>query len=279
MRYWKTQAQIAATIICVVTLAINIESKAATENPDQKYFDANQIVVRGVFFVPKNCPNPTMEDIKKLSRHIRWTRERYRAMLNGRDTFEISLRTTEIYHSRNPLDYYRNKPEDGAPWYLDELFDHFGYDRNTCPYIYVIVVANTKDDYPIGGGRNFNGDFNRGGGLVLLSLNALRNSPNFQSTLRHELGHAMGLVHVEEYGYDMENNDSIMSYNRKHHTKNFNESDTPGTFIPEDIRSLAKNKRVFKKLTFDEIKDIPKGYKISEKNTALGAIKLPEERN
>jgi hypothetical protein len=269
----------ATTILSVVILAINIESKAATGHPDQKYFDANQIVVKGVFFVPWNGTNPTMEDIKNLNRHIRWSRERYRAMLNERDTFEISLGTTEIYHSGNPLDYYRNKPESGVPWCLDELFDHSGYDRNTCPYIYVIVVANKKDDYPIGGGRNFNGSFNRGGGLVMLSLYALRNSPNFQSTLRHELGHAFGLPHVNVYGYDMENNDSIMSYNKKHHTNYFRDSNAPGIFIPEDIRSLAKNKRVFQKLTFDGIKDIPQGYKISEKNTTLGAIKLPKERN
>lgn len=279
MRHWNTQGQLAATILSIVILAINIESNAAMGHPDQKYFDANQIVVKGVFFVPRNGPNPTMDDIKCLNRHMQWSRERYQAMLNDRDTFEISLGTIEIYHSRNSLDYYRDKQEDGAPWYLDELFEHFGYDRNTCPYIYIIVVANKKDDYPKGGGRNFNGGFNRGGGLVMFSLWALRNSPNFQSTLRHELGHAMGLVHVEEYGYDMENNDSIMSYNKKHHTKYFNESDTPGTFIPEDIRSLAKNKRVFQKLTFDEIKDIPQGYKISDKNTTLGAIKLPKERN
>ena len=278
MRHWITQSQRAAIILCVVILAINTDSCAA-ENPDQKYFDANQIVVKGVFFVPRNGTNPTMEDIKRLNRHIRWARERYRTMLNDRDTFEISMGTTEIYHSRNSLDYYRNKPEDGVPWYLDELFEHSGYDRNTCPYIYVIAVANEKDDYPAGGGRNFNGGFNQGGGLVIFSLYALRNSPNFQSTLRHELGHAMGLVHVEVYGYDMKNNDSIMSYNKKHHTKDFNDSDTPGIFIPEDIRALAKNKRVFQKLTFDEINDVPQGYKISEKTIALGAIKLPEERN
>jgi hypothetical protein len=259
-------------------LAINIEGKGATENPDQKYFDANQIVVKEVFFVPANGTNPTMKDIKNLNRHIRWASERYRAMLKDRDTFEISPGIAKMYYSRNPLDYYRGKPEDGVPWYLDELFHFYGYDRNTCPYIYVIVVANMKDDYPIGGGRNFNGYFNRGGGLVILSLNALRNSPNFQSTLRHELGHAFGLPHVDVYGYDMENNDSIMSYNKKHHTKDFNDSNTPGTLIPEDIRSLAKNKRVFKKLTFDEINDVPKGYKISERNTTLGAIELPEER-
>ena len=279
MRHWNTQCTKGSNNTLCCNFGHKYRQLAATENPDQKYFDANQIVVKGVFFVPMNGTNPTMEDIKRLNRHIRWARERYRTMLNGRDTFEISMGTTEIYHSRNSMDYYRNKPESGVPWCLDELFKHSGYDRNTCPYIYVIVFANEKNDDPTGGGRNFNGDFNRGGGLVIMSLYALRNAPNFQSTLRHELGHAMGLVHVEVYGYDMKNNDSIMSYNTKHYTNYFSDSNVPGIFIPEDIRALAKNKRVFQKLTFDEVNDMPQGYKISKKSTALGAIKLPEERN
>jgi hypothetical protein len=269
--------QKAKTILSVIILAINIESKAATINPDQKFIDANQIVIKGVFFVPQGGPNPKIEDIKTLNRHIQWSRERYRVMLNGRDTFEISRRTTEIYHSHHPLDYFKGKPEDAAPWYLEELFEHFGYDRNTCPYVYVIVVATETDGFLKGGGRNFNGGLNLGGGLVIISLHTLRNSPNFQSTLRHELGHSFGLVHVEAYGYDMGTNESIMSYNKKHHTEFFKESDTPGILIPEDIRSLAKNKRVFQKLTFDKNKDIPQGYKI-KKNVTLGAIGLPEER-
>jgi hypothetical protein len=278
VRQWRAQKQAAAAILSVaVMLLTGIESKAAAEHPDQRYIDANQIVVKGVFFVPQNGPNPTMEDIKSLNRHIRWSRERYRTMLKGTDTFEVSAGTIEIYHSSNSLKYFRDKPENGAPWYLDELFDHFGCDTNTCPYIYVIVVANDKDDYPKGCGRNFNGGFNRGGGLALMSLYALRNSPNFQSTLRHELGHAMGLVHVSNYGYDINTSDSIMSDNKKHHTNYFKESKTPGILIPEDIRSLAKNKRVFQKLTFDEIKDVPRGYKISGNiNASLGAMKLPE---
>jgi hypothetical protein len=270
--------QIAINILSVIILAICTQSKAMVVHPDQEFFDVNQVVVKGVFFVPQNGPNPTEEDKRALNRHIQWSRVRYRVMLNDRDTFEISRKPVEIYHSSHPLDYYREKPESGVPWQLDELFEHFGYDRNTCPYIYVIVVANEKDGFPAGGGRNFNGGLNLGGGLVIISLHTLRNSPNFQSTLRHELGHAFGLVHVNVYGYDMENNDSIMSYYKKHHTKFFEESVKPGILIPEDIRSLAINKRVFQKLTFDISKDIPQGYEINKKIVTLGAIKLPKER-
>ena len=268
--------RISINALFVIILGVCTQSKAAAIPPDREFIDANRIAVKGVFFVPRDCPEPTTEDIKNLNKHIQWSRSRYREMLNDRDTFEISR--TETCHSSQPLDYYRKKPEDAAPWFLDELFKHFGYDRNTCPYIYVVIVANEKDNFPIGGGRNFNGGLNLGGGLAVMSLHALRNSPNFQSTLRHELGHAFGLVHAEAYGYDMNSNDSIMSYNVKHHTNFFKDSDRPGILIPEDIRSLAENKRVLQKLTFDAGKDVPKGYKI-KKIVTLGPIKLPEERN
>jgi hypothetical protein len=268
---------ISTNAICVVILAICVQSQAAAVQPDRESIDANQIVVKGVFFVPKDGPEPTAEDIKNLNKHIQWSRSQYLAMLNGRDTFEISR--TETCHSSHTLDYYRKKPEDGAPWLLDELFEHFSYDRNTCPYIYVIIVANQKDDFPTGGGRNFNGGLNLGGGMVIMSLYALRNSPNFQSTLRHELGHSFGLVHVEAYGYDMNSNDSIMSYNEKHHTNFFKDSNNPGILIPEDLCALAGNKRVFRKLKFYISKDVPEGYEIKMKIITLNAIKLPEERN
>ena len=264
-------------IFFIVILAVCLESRASGAQVEREHIDVNHIAVKGVFFVPRDGPIPTPADIQALNRHIQWSQKRYRTMLKGADTFEIS-RGIEIYNSSFSLDYYREKPEEAAPWILDELFRHYGYDRETCPYIYVIVVANEKDDFPKGGGRNFNGGLNLGGGLVITSLQALRNSPNFQSTLRHELGHAMGLVHVDAYGYDMGNSKSIMSYNKKHHTNYFRESAEPGTLIPEDVRALAVNKRVFHKLTFDADKDVPKGYEISKKIVTLGAIKLPEER-
>ncbi len=93
---------------------------------------------------------------------------------------------------------------------------------------------NPNDGWPAGGGRPFNGGFNTGGGIVIMSSNGLDRAPNFQSTLQHELGHAFGLPHVDVYGYDMQTNMSMMSYNPSHHTNGFEPSATPGRFIPED---------------------------------------------
>jgi hypothetical protein len=267
------------TIFLLSTILLfSFESKAIGAHPDQEFIDAKRVVVKAVFFVPKNATEPTLQDAKTLERHIRWTQERYLTMLGNRDTFQISNEPITTYHSSKTLDYYRKLPERGAPWYTEELLQHFGYDRNTCPYIFIIMVANDKDYFPVEGGRNFNGGHNRGGGLLISCLYSMRQVKSFQSTLRHELGHAFGLLHVDVYGYSMRDNASLMSYNRKHKTDRFKDSATPGVLIPEDIRALAKNKRVLPKLVFDPEKDVPKGYKINKRIRSLSPIKLPSER-
>ena len=86
----------------------------------------------------------------------------------------------------------------------------------------------------------------------------------FQSSLQHELGHSFGLVHVESYGYDQNKNRSIMSYNTDLRWKGFRPPKKPGILIPEDLRALAKNKKVFPNLYFDPAIDIPSDYKISK---------------
>lgn len=73
----------------------------------------------------------------------------------------------------------------------------------------------------------------------------------------------------------MKMNDSMMSYNPKHHTKGFEASLTPGKFIPEDLRALALNSRAFPKLKFDPEKDIPPLYTIAEWIVTLGPMKIP----
>jgi hypothetical protein len=123
-------------------------------------------------------------------------------------------------------------------------------------------VVNSKNAYPEGVGLPLNG-IHRGGGIALLSSYVLDKFAHFHSTLEHELGHAFGLPHVTAYGYDMKNNDSIMSYNKAHWWSGFRAPKTPGILIPEDIRSLALNRRAFTKLRFDPSKDIPSGYTIA----------------
>ena len=196
-------------------------------------------------------------------------------LLRGRDTFRLEEKPA-IYKSRYPLLAYRNLPESAAPQFVAELLAHFDCDRFTCPYIFVIMVMNPCEDWPSGGGRPFNGGFNAGGGLVEMSSYRLDHGPGFQSTLQHELGHSFGLMHVDAYGYSMQSNSSIMSYNPNHRTIESQPSSTPGRLIPEDIRALAANDRVFSELIFDAKHDVPSDYQIKP-TRQLSPMTLPGE--
>ncbi|MGL6073097.1 MAG: hypothetical protein ACRC8S_02930 [Fimbriiglobus sp.] len=197
-----------------------------------------------VFFVPKGAEKPTEEQTKKLQRHLEWSQTRYKELLRNQGTFAIEAKP-HVYQSERELAFYRADSEGGASLYVSELLEDLKTNRFTCPYVLLVVVMNPKDDFPVGGGRPLNGGINTGGGIIQLSSYSLDRVPNFQSTLQHELGHSFGLPHVDVYGYDMKTNDSLMSYNPKHYTKQFTPSETPGQLNAEDLRALAMNQRVF----------------------------------
>jgi hypothetical protein len=234
-----------------------------------------EVKVLPVFFVPKGEPPPTDDQTKRLIRHLDWCRTRYRELLPGQATFSIAQQKPLVYKSSRPLPFYRSQPEASAPQVVSELLAELKYNRFNCPFVLLSVTMNAKDDFPVGGGRPLNGGVNTGGGILIISSFALDKAPNFQSTLQHELGHAFGLPHVEVYGYDMRSNDSIMSYNQSHHTNGFKPSRTPGRLIPEDLRALALNQRVFPNLRFDPERDVPRGYSLAKGIVTLGPMTIP----
>lgn len=235
------------------------------------------VKVLPVFFVPSGEPAPTEEQTKRLVKHVEWARARYKELLRDQDTFTVAEPAPRVYKSQRALAFYRDKPEAAAGHFVDELLTAYEHTRFNCPYVLLVVVMNPKDDFPVGGGRPLNGGINTGGGVIQLSSFALDQSPNFQSTLQHELGHAFGLPHVDVYRYDMKTNESLMSYNPKHHTKGFAPSSAPGVLIPEDLRGLALNRRVFPKLRFDPVKDVPAGYKMAGRIVPLGPMTIPNQ--
>lgn len=243
----------------------------------QEAVPPRSVKVLPVFFVPKGEDAPTEEQSKKLMKHLDWAQKRYKELLRDQDTFAIAEEKPRVYKSSRPLAFYREQAEGVAPHAVGELLAEWKLTRFNCPYVLLVVVMNPKDEFPVGGGRPLNGGINTGGGVIQLSTFAMDKMPNFQSTLQHELGHAFGLPHVEVYGYDMKTNGSLMSYNPKHHTREFMPADTPAVLIPEDLRALALNRRVFPKLKFDPARDVSAGYKMAERIVTLGPMKIPDQ--
>jgi hypothetical protein len=241
----------------------------------QEAVPPRSVKVLPVFFVPKGEAAPTDEQSKKLVKHLEWSQKRYKELLRDQDTFAIAEEKPRVFQSGRPLGFYREQKDGAAPHLADELLTEWKLTRFNCPYVLLVVVMNPKDEFPLGGGRPLNGGINTGGGIIQMSTYAMDTLKNFQSTLQHELGHSFGLPHVDVYGYDMKTNESFMSYNPKHHTKDLAPSATPGALIAEDFRALALNRRVFPKLKFDPAKDVPAGYKMAERIVTLGPLTIP----
>ena len=218
----------------------------------------NRVRVKPVFLVPSDAVPPPAESSDLLLKHLAWSQKRYRELLSCSDTFEIADGKPLMLAGQHDTAYYLAQTDGGAEACLQELFVHDRVDRLSCPFIYVVCFVGTGS-YPAGGGRPINGGLNTGGGVVILATDGLA-APNFQSTLRHELGHAFGLPHVDVYGYDMLTSPSLMSYNPAHHTNGFADSATPGALIPEDLRALNQVKRVFPSFVLDPARDQPAGY-------------------
>ena len=180
-----------------------------------------QVSVLPLFLVPAGAAAPTGEQKQALERHLQICRLRYDEMLGMREGFRVAPGEPRVVRSQKSLADLHNLPEDSAPEIVATLLAEYKVNRFTCPYIFVTVVMNAKEDWPAGGGRPLNGGFNTGGGIVILSSRALDASRNFQSTLQHEIGHSFGLPHVDAYGHDMGRSPSLMSYNPKHHTNGF----------------------------------------------------------
>ena len=226
-----------------------------------QYILPKTLSLQPCFVVPQGERRPAEDQMQRLVRHLRWARERYAELLGNRNTFMLTEKDPLIYDSPYNLPFYRGLSSQ-ANHITGELLDFTGFNRFSCPLLFFTVVVNHQEDFPGGCGSPFNGGFNTGGGIVLVSSYALDKIPNFQSTVQHELGHAFGLPHVDAYGYDMKTSTSIMSYNLSHHTKGFNPSEMPGEFIPEDVRGLALNQRAFPTITFDRKKNVPSEYNL-----------------
>ncbi|MEK7667470.1 MAG: hypothetical protein AAB409_02360 [Gemmatimonadota bacterium] len=215
-----------------------------------------RVTVLPVFAVPAGGREPTAGERSLLLAHLRLAQARYAVLLGHRDSFLLEP-VPLVHHSPRTLAFLRAAPESGVPVLVAELLAVQGVSRYSARHVYVIVVINDSDDFPVGGGRPLNGGLGTGAGLVVLSSFALARSPNVQSTLQHELGHGFGLVHSDNYGEEMATGRSLMSYNPAHHTSGLAPSATPGVLLPVELAALALNRRVFPALAGEATVALP----------------------
>lgn len=263
-------------VILLLTLCFSDSAWAqktdAGKNGTKHYFPPERLSVMPVIFTPKDESVPKKDLDTVILRHLKWTQRRYGELLGT--TFEIENKVQRVRGAKT-LAEYRKRDGDAVLDFASELLQKFGYSRFNCPYVFFVVVVNSKDDWPLGVGCVFNGGFNTGGGATMMSTDTFEKKPNTQSTLEHELGHTFGLPHVSVYGIEMEGNSpSLMSYNRAHWSRGFEPSLQPATMIPEDIRGLALNDRAIPNLEFSATKDVPGDYKLFWTPIPMGRCKL-----
>ena len=242
-----------------------------------------RLQVKPVVFYPKGVAvDPKW--VKVWRSHLQAARQKYLALLHERDTFDLADELL-IAHGQSTIarymtHHYRTGGPDSPTGVV--TVKTFGYEpilaellsnpalnpggkfhRYNFPYCLAVLLVDPNNRWHAGGGRNFNGGLNEGAGFFIIPTRHLA-LKQLQSTVIHELGHAFGLVHVQDRAgdlsqtsplyqcyYDVNTSPSIMSYNLKNHSNALTASQIPGCLLGDELDALSKNRRVFPNLFFN----------------------------
>ncbi len=248
---------------------------------------AGRLAVTPVLFLPADAVLPAADEaaaLQALDRHLAIARELYRGLLTT-DSFcslpaaaHHAEANADAYDDGNPADAF----PDSAHRMVRELLEANHEDRNSSTRLFVAVMVRPRTApcggarACLGGGRTFNGFPGSGGGFVQLEASGLADDQPYpiQSTLVHELGHGLGLVHSSCYGEDMATGQSIMSYNPAHWSSGLQPSATPGGFLPEEVFLLDAHDLAFPGLKYEAGVHNPSGRALAgvDGTCELGAM-------
>jgi hypothetical protein len=243
----------------------------------------SRITVKPVIFTPKGvAKNATWSNLWLA--HIQTARQKFLAMLQERDTFVIAAPVLQVSGQCTVAEYMAQQVRTGSSdtpagvivkqtfgyeHILAELMTHptlnpeGKFHRYNFPYCLAVLLVDPDNAWHGGGGRCFNGQMNGGAGFCIIPTRH-HGLGQLQSTVLHELGHAFGLVHVQDRVgglnkntslykcyYDEHKSPSIMSQNTHNHSNALDPTKVPGCLLGDEIDSLRQNTLTFPKLFFD----------------------------
>ncbi len=257
-------------VLVGVIVAAALAPVASTKAPDR-------VSVLPVFFVPTDTAKTVAKDDLAthwdlLDQHLAAARKKYKDVLQT-DTFAEADGHLIVYGTKSSSEYDsipERKDSDAVHVITSEILRKNRDSRTDSRTVYLTLFvrpgyatpASSKRQF--GGGRTFNGPPGSGGGVVVVEFSSLvRDKPYpFQSTLVHELGHAFGLTHCDCFGYSMDSNNSLMSYNPRHHTMGLQPPPQSGTFNPEEFYELSLNTLAFPGFVFKPAVHNPRGREL-----------------
>ncbi|RYG21672.1 hypothetical protein EON82_18435 [bacterium] len=229
-----------------------------------------RISVLPVFYVPAGERPPSDEAKDLLLRHLAVAQTRYLEFMGGRDTFRYVPSALTFYSQSTSL-WLATQPGDEKAAVLGEIMAAQRVSRSNAPYVYLVVA--TGGSFPSSvSARPINGGHNNGGGIALMNAGGLERD-DFQSALQRELGHAFGLLSVDQYGYSTSASPSFMSNNPRHRWNGLAPSPVPAIAIPEDLRGLSMNRLAFPNFSY-RLYDLPSGYIIRRERCPYPPMEL-----
>ena len=256
------------SVVLVLSLILSISSsRVASANE----YPAGNIKVLPVLFIPAGRENLAKKwtsrfNSNNIHAYLKVAQKKWQQLLGG-TAFEYE-RLKIIQGTQTVNQYIVSGQVFGT--IQSEVLNKLGVNPNIVPTpkicnfdkIVLLLVAG-GNNISIGSGGNWcSYGIKNGPGAAILGIDYFFKEGTLTSTLVHEIGHGLGLVHSWQrpssqnpmaarnplYGQSTSN--SVMSYNIKNQTNSVNIADVKGSLLSVELFELAQNKRALPEFAY-----------------------------